>query len=97
VTTFAVMLVVADALAAPTSRISCVQFLDSLAAQPNTTVRSLDDELLACGMALYGRRSDKMWSLADCISFVVMDQEGPTDALTGDHHFEQAGFVALLK
>lgn len=97
VTTVAVMLEVADALSAPTSRISCVEFLDNLAVQPNTIVRSLDDELLACGMALYGRRSDKEWSLTDCISFVVMEQEGLTQALSGDHHFEQAGFVALLK
>jgi predicted nucleic acid-binding protein len=32
-----------------------------------------------------------------CISFVVMLREGLTEALTGDHHFEQAGFVALFK
>ena len=31
------------------------------------------------------------------ISFVVMSEEQVTDALTGDHHFEQAGFKALLK
>jgi predicted nucleic acid-binding protein len=27
----------------------------------------------------------------------LMRREGITDALTGDHHFEQAGFVALLQ
>lgn len=48
------------------------------------------------GVALYGRRPDKAWSLTDCISFVVMGDEGLTEALTGDRHFEQAGFVALL-
>ena len=42
-------------------------------------------------------RPDKDWSLTDCISFVVMEEHGITDALTGDHHFEQAGFRALLK
>jgi hypothetical protein len=46
---------------------------------------------------LYRQRADKDWSLTDCISFVVMRQRGLTEALTGDHHFEQAGFVALLR
>ena len=46
---------------------------------------------------LFHARLDKEWSLTDCISFVVMQREGITDALTGDHHFEQAGFTALLK
>jgi uncharacterized protein len=32
-----------------------------------------------------------------CISFVVMRREGPAEALTADHHFEQAGFRALLR
>jgi predicted nucleic acid-binding protein len=38
-----------------------------------------------------------MWSLVDCASFVVMRQQGIVEALTTDHHFEQAGFVRLLK
>ena len=29
--------------------------------------------------------------------FVVMRDYGITEALTGDHHFEQAGFTILLK
>jgi hypothetical protein len=33
---------------------------------------------------------------AGCISFAVMEDEGLTGALTRDHHFEQAGFKALL-
>jgi predicted nucleic acid-binding protein len=45
---------------------------------------------------LYRNRADKNWSLTDCISFVVMKRKGITEALTGDHHFEQAGFKALL-
>jgi predicted nucleic acid-binding protein len=42
-------------------------------------------------------RPDKDWSLTDCISFVVMNAESISEALTGDEHFEQAGFVALLR
>jgi predicted nucleic acid-binding protein len=49
------------------------------------------------GFELYARRLDKDWSLTDCISFVVMREHGLTHALTGDHHFEQAGFRILLK
>jgi predicted nucleic acid-binding protein len=55
------------------------------------------DEQYARGFDLYRRRPDKEWSLTDCISFVVMAEEGLTEALTGDKHFEQAGFAALLK
>ena len=36
------------------------------------------------------------FSLTDCISFAVMTEEKLTDALTGDHHFTQAGFKPLL-
>ena len=46
---------------------------------------------------LFRQRPDKQWSLTDCISFVVMRRESITEALTGDHHFEQAGFVVLFK
>ena len=47
-------------------------------------------------MDLYRHRKDKDWSLTDCISFAAMTDEGLTEALTADRHFEQAGFVALL-
>jgi predicted nucleic acid-binding protein len=48
------------------------------------------------GLELYLSRPDKEWSLTGCISFVVMQDHGVTEALTGDHHFTQAGFSALL-
>jgi predicted nucleic acid-binding protein len=31
------------------------------------------------------------------VSFVIMRERQLTEALTGDKHFEQAGFQALLK
>jgi len=34
--------------------------------------------------------------MTDCISFVVMKEMGLSEALTADHHFEQAGFTILL-
>ena len=96
VTTVAVLLEVADGLSSPARRGVCAGFLDDLAREPKTTVRCVDDDLFQRGLDLYRTRSDKGWSLTDCISFVVMADEGLTEALTGDHHFEQAGFAALL-
>jgi uncharacterized protein len=56
------------------------------------TIIEPDERLGRRGLALYDARPDKERSLTDCISFVVMADEALTDALTGDKHFEQAGF-----
>ena len=56
----------------------------------------IDEQLDVRAWELLENRLDKTWSLVDCASFVVMEQRGLTDALTTDHHFEQAGFVRLL-
>ncbi len=57
----------------------------------------IDETLFARGWDLYESRADKSWSLTDCLSFVVMQEREITDALAHDHHFEQAGFRALLR
>jgi hypothetical protein len=54
------------------------------------------EEVFERGLGLYRSRPDKEWSLTDCISFVVMQEQGIGEALTADRHFTQAGFVALL-
>jgi predicted nucleic acid-binding protein len=48
-------------------------------------------------LQLYRSRHDKEWSHTDCASFRVMEQEGITEALSYDRHFEQAGFKALMR
>ena len=47
-------------------------------------------------MELFDSRPDKLWSLTDCISFVLMQDQNVNAALAADRHFEQAGFVPLL-
>lgn len=45
----------------------------------------------------YLSRPDQSWSVVDCASFIVMETRGIQEALAFDHHFEQAGFTALLR
>lgn len=47
-------------------------------------------------VAMYEERSDKGYSLTDCISMLVMRDQGITEILTHDNHFQQEGFVVLL-
>jgi len=49
------------------------------------------------GLILYEARPDKGYSLTDCISMETMRQEGLTQVLTNDRHFEQEGFNALFR
>jgi predicted nucleic acid-binding protein len=44
----------------------------------------------------YRSRVDKTWGLTDCMSFLIMEQKGITEALSGDRDFQQAGFEVLL-
>ena len=49
------------------------------------------------GLDLYRTRPDKGYSLTDCISMQTMRNNGLTDALTNDRHFEQEGFHVLFR
>lgn len=62
----------------------------------NVKLINESDALYRRGLELFAGRSDKEWSLTDCISFVVMKDEELREALTGDHHFTQAGFVPMF-
>lgn len=57
----------------------------------------VDESLDKKAWQLLVNRLDKKWSLVDTVSFILMQERGMTEALTADHHFEQAGFVCLLK
>jgi predicted nucleic acid-binding protein len=96
VTTRWVLAEVADALCDPAWRVRAGSFIAYILTAPGFIVLGGSEELFARGPSLYSTRPDKAWSLTDCISFVVMSDEGVREALTGDRHFEQAGFTALL-
>jgi predicted nucleic acid-binding protein len=97
VTTAWILTEVADALAVPAMREGFPRLLAALQADPACKIVPPTQDFFDRGVELYVRRPDKGWSLTDCISFVVMWENGMNEALTGDRHFEQAGFIALLK
>ena len=97
VTTAWVLTELADGLSKRGTRGIFKLVYDGLAADPSTQIVGSSDHVWEQGRLLYESRPDKDWSLTDCISFAVMEREKIREALTGDHHFEQAGFVALLK
>lgn len=96
VTTEFVLLEVADGLCVPPLRQKSVNFIEGLYQLANLQIIEVTHSLLVAGLELYKQREDKNWSLTDCISFVVMIQEGISHAFTSDRHFEQAGFIKLL-
>jgi predicted nucleic acid-binding protein len=57
----------------------------------------IHDELHEMAVDLLSQRRDKTWSLCDAVSFLLMKDWDMQDALTTDHHFEQAGFRRLLR
>lgn len=96
VTTQWVLVEFADAMSGSSHRSEVLPFLEQLESDPDVEIVPSTPDHLKDGLRLYHARPDKSWSLTDCISFVVMREEDLLEALTGDHHFEQAGFVALL-
>jgi predicted nucleic acid-binding protein len=78
-------------------RPSIVGFVEGLKASPYVDVVQIDVALDAQAWQLVTERQDKAWSLVDCSSFVVMRSRGIREALTSDHHFDQAGYLRLLK
>lgn len=79
------------------SRERTLEFIETLFDDPNIKIMWVDIELTREANSLLRDRSDKKkWSLCDAVSFVLMDELKISEALTTDHHFEQAGFVKLL-
>ena len=95
-TTSWVMAELAAYLAAPANRPLFGKVLAALRTSPLVEIVPATQDHFDRAVELYAARPDKAWSLVDCISFIVMQREGLTDALSADHHFTQAGFNAVL-
>ena len=95
-TTEFILAEIADGLSAVNFRQAAARAIHILQENPFVKIVPASSELFAQALTLYELRSDKNWGLTDCASFVVMEENKITDALTTDDHFRQAGFTALL-
>ncbi len=78
-------------------RSSVLAFVVDLLDNPDIETVWVDESLHRTAVDLLMGREDKTYSLCDALSFVLMRQRGITEALSTDRHFEQEGFIRLLR
>ena len=78
-------------------RAAAVQMVEAIMNNPQVTVAPMNRRAFTRSLALYKARPDKGYSLTDCSSMLLMRERRVSKALTTDRHFEQEGFVALLR
>lgn len=73
------------------------QVIESVQEDDTFEVIPASTDLFIQALQLFQSRPDKEWGMTDCSSFIIMQQMDLYAALTADHHFEQAGFLSLLR
>jgi predicted nucleic acid-binding protein len=79
------------------ARESAFTLLSQFSMDPGIEIVCFNADLFIGAGRLYRTAFDRSWSFTDCSSFVIMRERGMRDALTYDHHFQQAGFWALMR
>ena len=74
-----------------------VDMIRELESRDDVEIIAQSDAQFDAALERYANRPDQRWSLADCASFIVVEERGITEALAYDRDFEQAGFTALLR
>jgi predicted nucleic acid-binding protein len=72
-----------------------IAFINGIRRMSQLTVVHIDVATEGEAWALLERHEDKVWSLVDAASFVVMRQLGLREVFTSDQHFVQVGFVRV--
>ena len=98
-TTEAVLTEFLNALAdkGPLVRAAAVEMVEAIMRNSQVTVIPQTLRTFSRSLAFYKARPDKGYSLTDCGSMLLMRERRLSEALTTDRHFEQEGFVALLR
>ena|ERR1700688_2342494 len=81
----------------PRLRQAAARAVASLRETSQVVIAPQTSQLFGKALQRYRDMTDKSWSLTDCASFLIMEEERLTAALTHDRHFAQAGFKTLLR
>ncbi len=81
----------------PLVRAAAVEMVEAIMRNSQVTVIPQTLRTFSRSLAFYKARPDKGYSLTDCGSMLLMRERRLSEALTTDRHFEQEGFVALLR
>ena len=82
----------------PQQRLGIIRLVDAISQDPSIDIIPQTSEQFTDALAmLRTSANDKEWSITDCASFLIMYRYGIQEALTGDRHFEQAGFAVMLR
>ena len=81
----------------PFVRAAAVEMVETIMKNSQVTVIPQSRRTFSRSLAFYKARPDKGYSLTDCGSMLLMRERRLSEALTTDRHFEQEGFIALLR
>lgn len=77
-------------------RMQNIKFTEKILDSAEIEIIWVSEVLHRQAVALLRDRADKLYSLCDAVSFVLMRERGISESLTTDKHFQQEGFVRLL-
>ena len=78
-------------------RAKAAEVVSALMNNPNVEVIPQTSMQFSSALQYFKQMRDKKWGLTDCASIQIMRDRELDEALTYDHHFEQAGFKALMR
>jgi hypothetical protein len=78
-------------------RAAAVEMVEAIMSNSQVTVIPQTVRTFSRSLAFYKARPDKGYSLTDCGSMLLMRERRLSEALTTDRHFEQEGFITLLR
>jgi predicted nucleic acid-binding protein len=86
-----------DAALGQPFRQRAVQVVRSLHDDPDVEIVPQTEAQFTAALTRYAQRPDKAWGRTACASFLIMHEQGMTEALAHDDHCAQAGFIPLLR